>query len=206
MPTMYTISICSKALTKDVKWDFTFNPERFITKLMIMVKKDKPSHTQLIYTIKYDVWYNNILELFLLHGLRKLEKFDQNGEEKMAPVKELRISKLSKQCSTRWCYNPNFFENQSEILAITNPANTCKMPQKHHKQFTDASRHEFDYIYCTLNRMKCLLENSFTNVSLTIISYLYRAKDVNCRIMTTMDEHVSHHSKGDGERHAQGGH
>ena len=28
------------------------------------------------------------------------------------------------------CYKPNFFENQSERLAITKPANTCNEPQK----------------------------------------------------------------------------
>lgn len=31
------------------------------------------------------------------------------------------------------CYKPNFFENQSERLAITKPANTCNDPKGNKK-------------------------------------------------------------------------
>lgn len=44
------------------------------------------------------------------------------------------------------CYNPSFFENQSERLAITNPANTCKP-----KVYNYPSLHDVDLVQRRLN-------------------------------------------------------
>ena len=94
----------------------------------------EPHHIHLL-SIPLNRYQCSIMRKFLSQwNLTKNLAYDQNGGEKE--------SQNNQDCQTNplkfWtkCYKPNFFENQSERLAITNPAKAWKKKKQNHKRNT----------------------------------------------------------------------
>jgi len=71
---------------------------------------------------------NHILIFHPLNRENSLLAFNSNQESSRIHFLPRNTTKQPKK-KNHMCYNPSFFENKSDMLAITNPANTCKINQ-----------------------------------------------------------------------------